>query len=473
MTSLRSTQTHLQQMVDDLVRASNVPGYVAGVLWDGETLELASGTANMNTGAPMTPDTAFLLGSITKPMVTSLLMRFVERGAIRLEERVIAYLPELRLGDEATREVLTVRHLLNHTCGIDAADFFPELGKGDDGVRRYVAALAGFGQVHPLGEHISYCNAAFVIAGRLLEVLSGEPFDGLLKRELFGPCGFTRTRTSGDEAILHRTAIGHIVEPATGVPRATRRFMLPYAGAPAGTTVITTIGDLLRFARIHIGGGVTPEGMRVLSGESARAMATETAHDPGLYDYRVGLGWQLPPFGGTHVLAHMGGSYGGVATIIIVPEQRFAYAAFGNSTTARPLHDRMHEFVLEELLGVPGADRIRPDGSVVNPARYVGIYERQYIRTTVEADADGGLTIGESFSDPDDQRAQRIEYSGVDVPPPVPVKRVTETLFVPADQPIDGLTVPQALGGGWTFLDPDERGWFQYVSSDRRISRRR
>src|SRR5947209_3247655 len=122
MIDTTSRQRELQQLLDDQVEGSSVPGFVAGVWWDGESFEAASGRANLNTGVPMTADTAFLLGSITKVLVTSMLMRFVERGQINLDDLVVDRLPELRLGDEATVEALRVHNLVNHSSGIDASD---------------------------------------------------------------------------------------------------------------------------------------------------------------------------------------------------------------------------------------------------------------------------------------------------------------------------------------------------------------
>jgi CubicO group peptidase (beta-lactamase class C family) len=276
MTETLRVQDRFQNLLNEQLAAFPVPGFIAGVWNDGDAFQIAGGVANLNTGAPMTTDTAFLLGSISKVVVTSMLMRFVERGVLHLDDRVVDRLPELRLADRETLETLQVRNLVNHSSGIDASDFAPELGRGVDAVRRYVELLADKGQIYPTGHHISYCNPAFVIAGRMLEVLTGDDLDTLLRREIFAPFGLERTCLSGDEAILQRTAIGHIVDPDTHVARATRRFMLPYSMAPAGSTVITTISDLLRFARVHLDAGMSPEGSRLLAPESVASMAAES-----------------------------------------------------------------------------------------------------------------------------------------------------------------------------------------------------
>jgi CubicO group peptidase (beta-lactamase class C family) len=467
-----SARSQVQEFIDGALKESSVPGFLAGVWCDGETFEVAAGTANLNTGAPMTTDSAFLTGSITKVWVTSMLMRFLERGQVRLDDRVIDYLPDLELGDSAALESLRVVNLVNHSSGIDAADFCPELGRGTDVVRRYVELLAGKGQLYPVGEHISYCNAAFVILGRLLEVLTGDDFHTILRREIFEPLGLERTCASGDDAILHRTVVGHIVDPETDVPRTTRRFMLPYSMAPAGTTLITTIGEQLRFGRVHLDGGMTPEGKRVLAAESVAAMSTATIREEQLGGFGFGLGWMLPPYGPTKVMMHAGGSYGGQAWLIVVPELRFIYAAFANSTTAGPVHERVQDFVLQEIAGLAAPESFEASAEAIDPARYTGTFRKQFQTAVIEENESGGLVEKRTLEYDHDHRVLMSEYIGRSELPPVPLRQVTPTLFVPGTAEEKPVPLSRAWTAGVTFLDPDQGGRYAYISEGLRVARR-
>lgn len=95
----------LRHQLDDLlanaVTGRATAGYVAGVWHRGEQIELARGVANLNTGAEMTVDTRFQIGSVTKVMTTHLLMRYVESGRIRLDDPVVAHLPSFALAEPA------------------------------------------------------------------------------------------------------------------------------------------------------------------------------------------------------------------------------------------------------------------------------------------------------------------------------------------------------------------------------------
>ncbi|MDX2059036.1 MAG: serine hydrolase domain-containing protein [Gemmatimonadales bacterium] len=97
---------------------------------DGAAQVAAAGIANLNTGVPMTPDTAFLTGSITKVWTTTVVMTLVDQGKLDLDRPVRSYLPHFRVLDAKATEAITVRQLLNHSSGIDAGDHLLELGDG-------------------------------------------------------------------------------------------------------------------------------------------------------------------------------------------------------------------------------------------------------------------------------------------------------------------------------------------------------
>src|SRR5262245_13050070 len=171
--ALEAVATHIRAQAAAYCEASKVPGYLAGVYHDGDQTVVAHGVANVVTGAPMRNDTGFLFGSVTKVLTTTLVLQQVERGVVDLDERVIKYLPEFKLTTPSAAEKIRVRNLLTHTNGIDADLFFPDAnGRGAlqvflEGLGRYCGALFG------PDEYISYSNGGMMVAGRLLEVLTG------------------------------------------------------------------------------------------------------------------------------------------------------------------------------------------------------------------------------------------------------------------------------------------------------------
>ena len=161
-----------QERLTELMRRHRVPGATLGVLHDGTITETAAGILSTATGVAVTPDSLFQIGSITKVWTATLVMQLVDEGALDLDAPVAEVLPGFRVADPAVTEQVTTRHLLTHTSGIDG-DVFTDTGRGDECIERYVAGMKDVVQNHPLGATFSYCNAGYVLAGRIVEHLTG------------------------------------------------------------------------------------------------------------------------------------------------------------------------------------------------------------------------------------------------------------------------------------------------------------
>src|SRR5262249_4350874 len=213
---LDSVKAHLQAEAERVCASGYVPGYLAGAYPAGEQVVAAAGVANLATGLPMTEDTGYLAGSVTKVMTATLLVQCLERGLVEIDERVTKYLPELELTPPAKVDEIRVRHLLNHTNGIDGDFLWPDQVKGRESLRYMLGAMRQCSTLFDPGEYISYCNCGMLVAGRLLEVVTGLPYHDLLARELYGPIGMADSSTSPEQAILRRTAVGHFFDPRAG-----------------------------------------------------------------------------------------------------------------------------------------------------------------------------------------------------------------------------------------------------------------
>ena len=178
---------HWQERLGELAERHRVPGAVLGVLrlrpeGEDELVETAWGVLNLETGVETTTDSVFQIGSITKTWIATMAMQLVDEGVLRLDDPVRRVLPELRLADREAAAQVTMRHLLAHTSGIDG-DIGHE-ASGEEAVAKYVAALAGVGQTHPPGATWSYCNSGYVIAGRVVEALTGGTWDQAVRERL-------------------------------------------------------------------------------------------------------------------------------------------------------------------------------------------------------------------------------------------------------------------------------------------------
>jgi CubicO group peptidase (beta-lactamase class C family) len=200
----------------------------------------------------MHEDTGFLLGSVTKLLTTTLVLQQVERGVLDLNERVITYLPEFKLTTPSAAENIHVRNLLTHSNGIDADMLFVD-AKGGNALKIFLEALGKYcGTLFKPDEYVSYSNGGMIVAGRLLEVVTGKSYHDLLKHDVYVALGMNDSCTSAEEAILRSTAVGHFPDATSKGTRRTDMFMLPESWAPAGSTPIGTISVLLTFGKSHL-----------------------------------------------------------------------------------------------------------------------------------------------------------------------------------------------------------------------------
>jgi CubicO group peptidase (beta-lactamase class C family) len=434
---LDAVATHIREQAAAYCQSSKVPGYLAGVYHDGHQAVVAHGLANVVTGAPMRDDTSFLFGSVTKVLTTTLVLQQVERGAVDLDERVIRYLPEFTLTTPGAAEEIRVRHLLTHTNGIDADLFCPD-ARGRDALKVFLDRLGRHcGALFRPGEYMSYSNGGMIVAGRLLEAVTGRCYHDLLRRELYASVGMEDSCTSAEEAILRSTAVGHFPDPATGAVRRTDMFMLPDSWAPAGATPIGTVRDLLAFARTHLAGGVSPSGRRALSGESTARMQS-VSYDMGTPNVSpIGLGWLLVPFGETTALSMSGASPGGVAVLVLVPEHDLAFAAFGNDPRAMALHDRLLLWLLQEHLHVEVPDLVSDAAPESDLRPFAGTYRSNQLQVDVSV-IDGQLEERTTYEPLDDEQGRifaRFAGGSFQFPPRrfVPIGK---DLFAPAGMPL-------------------------------------
>ena len=194
--------------LNELATEANVPGAALGIWSDGQEILAAHGVLNAATQVPVTTDSVFHVGSITKIWTATMIMQLVDEGLLSLDTTVSAVLPGARLGAADVGGQVTVRHLLTHTSGIDG-DVFTDTGRGDECVERYVDLLAEVPSVFTPGATYSCCNSGYVLLGRIIEVIDGQSWDESLRERLIGPLAVAQTVTLPEEAILRRAAVGH------------------------------------------------------------------------------------------------------------------------------------------------------------------------------------------------------------------------------------------------------------------------
>lgn len=373
-------ETHdadFQQLSDFVLAAMRrlqVPGVAVGLLHDGREHLAGFGVTSVENPLPVTADTLFQIGSTTKTITGTIVMRLVERGLIDLDRPLRDYLPELRLRDKTAEATVTARHLLTHMGGW-LGDFFRETGSGDDALARYVAEMAGLPQIVPAGTLWAYNNAGFGLAGRLIEVVTGQVYEAAAHELVLDPLGMDNSFFFPADVISRRFAVGHRVDEQEG-PVVLRPWALARSGHAVGG-LCSGARDQIRYARFHLGDGTTAAGERLLSAETMAAM--QSPHCPANLGREMGLSWILKDVAGVRTVMHGGATKGQLSAFVMVPSRGFAITVLTNAEEGAMLHDEVVAWALEHYLGLvePALSYLTLDEAAL--AEYAGTYTARLV----------------------------------------------------------------------------------------------
>jgi CubicO group peptidase (beta-lactamase class C family) len=189
-----ATDPRFEQLSDLVIRemtAEHIPGVAFGVLKTGQIQMRGFGVTNIDDPQAVTPQTLFALASISKTVTATAVMSLVEQGAIDLDAPVRRYIPEFQVRDEAASRSVTIRHLLTHTPGWEGQLIVP-----DRGTRRWPISFARCA-TFPTGatrRRLELQQRGIHRRGRVIEVVTGKPFQDALSDLVFRPAQLSSAR---------------------------------------------------------------------------------------------------------------------------------------------------------------------------------------------------------------------------------------------------------------------------------------
>ncbi|HUP27278.1 MAG TPA: serine hydrolase domain-containing protein [Chloroflexia bacterium] len=352
-TPSRGTSQHFEQLCLDIPAAMDrlqVPGAAIAVLHGGNEESAGFGVTSVEHPLPVTADTLFQVGSISKTVTGTTIMQLIHEGTIVLEAPVRRYLPEMRLADEEVAGYVTVRHLLTHTGGW-VGDYFDDLGLGEDALARIVDRLADLPQLTPPGETWAYSNSSFYLAGRIIEVVEGKQYEQVIQERIFDPLGMSMSFFFPGDVMTRRFAVGHQSEGDR--IEVARPWPVARAANPVGG-VTSTVLNLLKYARFHLGDGTAPGGTRLMSPDLLKLMRTPQA--PADDGREVGLTWFIRKAGDKSVVEHGGATHGQMALLSMVPESGFVIAMLTNGNYGTTLIRETAKAARRIYLGIEERD---------------------------------------------------------------------------------------------------------------------
>jgi len=439
--------TGLQEKTESLAGEHHVPGVAVGIFCDGQEHYAYHGVTSVENPLAVGPSTLFQIGSTTKTYTATAIMALAEAGEVDLDDPVRAYVPALRLKDEAAARAVTVVQLLNHSAGWNG-DYFEDTGDGEDAIAKYVAKMAQLEQVSPPGTVASYNNAAYVLAGRLIEKVTGQPYQAAIRRLILGPLGCAESFFFADEVMTRRFAVGHGYKEQQDTVTVARPLLLPRSAAPAGG-LFSTARDQIRYARFHLGQAPAEGGTRVLGRETLDQMKAPTISMPGgaLGDW-VGISWFLRDIGGVRVAAHGGSTNGQESGFEIVPERNFAVTVLTNSGTGLQMHRELVNWAKQTYLGLAEEEppALALDDAALRP--FTGRYLSDTSIIDISPSGDGGLIVKLSFPPAALEMRKAISNEPPEPPPAITVRMTSDEQYTICDGQFKGLKGNFARTGG-------------------------
>ncbi|REK74509.1 class A beta-lactamase-related serine hydrolase [Paenibacillus paeoniae] len=366
---------------------------------------------------PLTKDTMYGIGSVSKIFTTVAVMQLVDLGEIDLDTPVVHYIPEFTMKDERYKQI-TPRMLLNHSSGLNGTSGGNIFLFEDNDTYAHdtlLTQLAGQTLKADPGAFSVYCNDGFTLAEILVEHVSGMDFTSYIHRYITEPLGMANTVTPLDSPNTAEMA-GLYYPGYTGqLPNETTNVI-------GSGGIYSTAEDLVRFSQLFTGGAD-----QLLSGQSAAAMIQNEYKTPLWPDdadnsMEYGLGWDsvnLYPFGeyGMKALAKGGATVLYQAALVVLPEQDIAAAVvtsggsgaynqlLANEILLQALKEKgiIAEFKTEKSYGVP----VKAD-MPKSMLQYSGIYGSSNATMKIHIMEGGNMSV---TSEQTNNHSQSYKYS--------------------------------------------------------------
>ena len=362
---------NLAERVEQLRQTHNVPGATVAIVENGRTtFSRGFGVTSLGPQSRrVDADTIFATGSTGKAFTTAALAILVDRGRIRWDDRVIDHMPDFRMWDAWVTREMTIRDLLVHRSGLGlgAGDLlfvpYSNLSRAESVRRlRHIRPATSF------RSNYAYDNVLYMVAGQLIEEVTGKTWERFILEDVFRPAGMNRG-TVGDEDRLrtanrarpHARLNGAIRGLGDQVPINERG--LGANAAPAGALAISA-NDMARWLQIQLSRGRIPGGdSRLFSEDQSRQMWTPAVLTPTgqAPDYlraaqpmfsTYALGWSVQDYRGARLIWHGGAVFGSLAAVALIPDRNIGIYIAVNAEEGQVVRGLLYE-LLDHYLDLP------------------------------------------------------------------------------------------------------------------------
>jgi CubicO group peptidase (beta-lactamase class C family) len=356
----RAALARMDSVIRKGMAGSGMPGFAVAVV-SGNDVVHARGFGDAVEGRRATAQTPFLLGSASKSFTALAAMQLVDAGRLDLDAPARQYVPEFKLADQRAANRITVRHVLQQTTGMPVTAGGPVVRSAADGTAlEALHELHGATLVTSPGEAFEYSNGNYILAGLIIERVSGERYAQYVQRHIFTPLGMRHSYVALDAAKRAGLAIGH----RYWFGLATAHGPTFRAGIQSAGYLMSSAQDMGRYLAMYLNHGVAADGQRIVSQRGLNTMlAPGRPGKMGAWsdhaDARYAMGWFVGGPWSEPAQLHPGRAPDSSAMIVMFPRRDLAVVTFTNAANDLTLPgypasvDRVERNAIDALIGDP------------------------------------------------------------------------------------------------------------------------
>ncbi len=311
------------------MQADHIPGVSLGLVHNDQIVHLRGFGEADQSGRAVTPQTPFILASVSKSFTALAIMQLVEAGKIELDAPVQRYLPWFRVADPVASARITLRHLLYHTSGIPSSGYPCRADQVTMSLEQYVRSLATLTLDRPVGSRPDYCSTNYDVLGLIVQTVSGQPYGTYVQQHVFAPLQMHDSFASEQEAKRDGLAQGH--RWIFGVPAPFDYY--PLSQVPAGG-LISSAQDMTHYLVAQMNGGRFGSTSVLSSAGIATMHAPAVTREGGTGSY--GMGWLNGSLAGVPAIWHGGNIAHFHALLLIEPQTHWGAILLVNANSVIP-----------------------------------------------------------------------------------------------------------------------------------------
>lgn len=338
----------VETFLSELRKELRLPGLAVSIVSAGRVC-YSAGFGSAGDSRPVTEETPFIIGSLSKSFTALAVMQLVEMGKLHLDDSVSVYLPWFQVAGSIAAGSITLRSLLNHTSGFSTYDGRVLLsGRGGNTLEQSVRDLARVKLSSVPGVKYAYSNLNYLVLSLLIEVASGESYPDYIQRHIFDSLGMKQSFTSYEKAA---SSLSQGYRWWYGFPLA---YDAPYLVDGQGAAfLISSAADMARWLLLHLDGSL--DGVRLVSpaGMDSLHRGTVPTKRPGSV---AAMGWRVEEMRGESVLRHGGEVSNFRADMVLVPGRNLGVVVLANCNNGLVAQlglDQIAMWIVRLLLGLP------------------------------------------------------------------------------------------------------------------------